>query len=90
MNIPFIKSKYKIDSIQDQLLNANIIYDSILEITESVDKAEEAYTDWIAARQHAGKDPYGTISLDGIGVAFALSEVFGGSNKGGSNPDIVS
>lgn len=81
LNIPYVQARQKIEKLQSTTVNANTIYDLVLTTTEDINKAEEAYTEWVEARIHAGKDPYGSISLDGIGIAQAIGELFGGKQS---------
>lgn len=62
-------------SMTDKLINADILYNLVLQATDSKEQASEVMTNWVASRQSANKDPYATINLESVGLVSMFSEM---------------
>lgn len=58
------------------MFSAENMYSMMLETTNSKDKAEEAYTEWVTSLGNKDK----VINIDSLGFTGAISEMFGKQN----------
>lgn len=74
LNMNALRAEAKLRQFSDKLLSADIIYDLVKEATDSEDQAQAALEKWVESRVKAGKEPYGTVSMDAMNFASMLAE----------------
>ena len=61
--------------MMDKLLNPDILYQTVLDATDSPEKADQLRAEWMASRSKLGKDPNTTVNLNAMDFAAMLSEI---------------